>query len=67
MKLTQVKLQLIDSVHDTYLTTWLPADEYKLKIGLVLELKKVEGLWRIKEVYSTVEGTEIKRGWNNNI
>ena len=61
MKVTQVKLE--NAGHPAYIVCWLPRGKYKFDRGTLLSLEGVEGLWRIKEVYSTQDHYEINRKW----
>jgi hypothetical protein len=60
VKIVQVHL----SKETEHIVCWLPA-EPKLKVGLILSIKGLEGKYTIKEVYSTVmDHFEINRKWD---
>ena len=50
----------------TRMKTLLPQDK-RIKVGSLLTLVKVPGIWRVLTQYGTVESGSINRGWNNNI
>lgn len=63
-----IEKQLVTQVSlrngDKLMTTWVDADS-RLKPGVKLELKKVEGLWEIEKVFTTQEYKDF-HGWDNN-
>ena len=50
---------------NTWMTTWLPRDK-RVKEGSIISLEKVEGRWEVVKQMSSMELSDIKRGWNNN-
>jgi len=64
MKVTQVKVK--NTVLPDFMVCWLSGKE-KFKLGSILSLDGVGGLWRVEEIYTTQEHYEIRRGWDNNI
>lgn len=74
MNIVQVDLVAVGKRQDglkekRLMTTWVN-DRPDLKVGIDIELKNVEGLWRVNKIYSGVrESAEFDwhRKWSNNI
>ena len=60
--------QLIDEESHSVLLVWLDHDP-RVKEGSLISLKEVpDRKWRVVNIYPTsLQRTDIKRGWNNNI
>jgi hypothetical protein len=62
MKVTQVKLSNVG--HPEKMVCWLPSEKYRLKVGMILSLDDVLGLWQIEEIYTSQDHYDINRKWN---
>ena len=62
MSFTQVKLETKD--HEQ-MTTWLDSDT-RIKPGVIIELKKDNRMWKVLEVFSTVDNIPDHRSFDNN-